>query len=253
MKCQEFEDRLQLLLDDREAPERDEQLLAHANGCPGCREMLQAQEALFEALPRTKTVARPAWLATVGEKVIAASLVEKASEGKTARVPRWRIDMRWLSVGLVGVAAAVVLMFSPAWKAITGPRENGVKPEQTVHQDEPGNRKNRGQYAITRSSLPRDKQPQKPVPPGPLPGPSPAQAPSPQLNDYQLALHNWMQAFPEAVDVERLEESPGIRPLASSIGLAIDTLRRALPGHREDMMNPVKPAGAWIPAWLDLT
>lgn len=50
MRCEQFEDRLQLLLDQRRVPERDTQLVAHAQVCPPCRELLSVQAQLFDAL-----------------------------------------------------------------------------------------------------------------------------------------------------------------------------------------------------------
>jgi hypothetical protein len=50
MRCEQFEDRLQLLLDQRRVPERDTQLVAHAQVCPPCREFLSIQTHLFDAL-----------------------------------------------------------------------------------------------------------------------------------------------------------------------------------------------------------
>ena len=50
MQCDEFEARIQLLLDLRKAPEADHQLQWHAQGCCSCREMMTAQTLLFDSL-----------------------------------------------------------------------------------------------------------------------------------------------------------------------------------------------------------
>jgi hypothetical protein len=200
-------------------------------------EVLQAQEALFDALPKSRPIPSAKWAKKVADDVVAAAVVEKrASAGQ------WKLDLRWLSVGLVGVAAAVILMFSPAWRVMTGPRENG---NPTVQNDAPG-KKNNGQLAIARPIVPREKPAPKVV--------SPAPASSTALTEYQLVLQQWVQTLPDSVDVNQLESSPGIRPLASSIGLAIDTLRRTLPGRHEVMRVQPMPSGAWlVPAQNDVS
>src|SRR4051794_19559154 len=110
MNCQEFEDRLQLVLDERCSPERDERLAEHARNCANCRETIQAQEALLEALPKSRQMPSGPWAKNVAADVVAAAVVEKEADRR-----RRNVDLRWVSVGLVGVAAAVILMFSPAW------------------------------------------------------------------------------------------------------------------------------------------
>ncbi len=50
MQCDAFEARLQLLLDRRQAPERDPALLAHATCCTECHAVLHAQRLLFQGL-----------------------------------------------------------------------------------------------------------------------------------------------------------------------------------------------------------
>jgi len=230
MNCQEFEDRLQLVLDERCSPERDERLTEHARSCANCRETMQAQEALLEALRKSRQTPSGRWAKNVAADVVAAAVVEKQADRR-----RWNVDLRWVSVGLVGVAAAVILMFSSAWRAMTGPREVGGS--HTVQNAEPAKKNaNDGQLAIARPLVPREKAGPKVV--------SPAPVPSASLNEYQLVLQQWVQTLPDSVDVNQLESSPGIRPLASSIGLAIDTLRRTLPGRRDDMQTHQRPAGA---------
>ncbi len=54
MRCDQFEDRLQRLLDRRRAPERDSQLRVHAQLCPACRDILRLQAQLFDALDITE-------------------------------------------------------------------------------------------------------------------------------------------------------------------------------------------------------
>ncbi len=50
MPCEKFEARLHHLLDLRQHPETDDQLVAHAAICEDCRQILSAQRALFDAI-----------------------------------------------------------------------------------------------------------------------------------------------------------------------------------------------------------
>ena len=59
MQCVEFEKHLQQLLDERIAPETDEQLAAHAESCPACRAVLEIQKRIMEVMSEPVAV-RPA-------------------------------------------------------------------------------------------------------------------------------------------------------------------------------------------------
>ncbi len=241
MKCPEFEDRLQNLLDQRLVPERDELLTAHAHSCVTCREVLRAQDALFDALPRLRVQPRAAWEKSVADDVVAAMLSESQPQHRAKR-SRSFWDVRWLSVGLVGLAAAVLLAFSPAWRVMTNPPARDKNP-QAQFETEPGKKK-RQQLAITEPKKKVRLETPRPLPPI-VPDNNPdSSGNSDLLAEYQLALQQFMATLPENVELNQFEEfSPGIRPLRSTIGLAIDTLRRTLPGHRE-MRTQQAPAGA---------
>jgi hypothetical protein len=50
MHCRDFESRLNDILDDRGQPRADAQLVAHADGCDPCRQLLDGQQVLFDGL-----------------------------------------------------------------------------------------------------------------------------------------------------------------------------------------------------------
>src|SRR5207244_7517560 len=52
MHCREFEQRLQSLLDERKAPERDPRLRDHAARCERCRQLFADQAVLLTGLSR---------------------------------------------------------------------------------------------------------------------------------------------------------------------------------------------------------
>ncbi len=112
MRCDKFENRLQLLLDQRRVPERDSQLVAHAQRCTACREVLSLQSQLFDALELVEIPELPAEFA---HNVVA--LVQPAPN--VDRVwPRFRI-----APILLAVAATLLLALLPT--AIIWLRSNG--------------------------------------------------------------------------------------------------------------------------------
>lgn len=68
MRCEQFEERLDQLLDERRSPCVDPSLAAHAAGCAGCRELLAGCGLLLGALPG---LPRPAPSADLAEHVVA--------------------------------------------------------------------------------------------------------------------------------------------------------------------------------------
>lgn len=50
MKCDQFNHRLNVLLDERVRPEQDEALVEHASECPDCHSILEMQQQLFGCL-----------------------------------------------------------------------------------------------------------------------------------------------------------------------------------------------------------
>ena len=98
MRCDQFENRLQRVLDQRRAPETDSQLRAHAQLCPACRDILRLQAQLFDALDLTEVPDLPP---DFSEQVV-------ARVQPLATIPAAPVGSRVMPV-LLAVAASLVL------------------------------------------------------------------------------------------------------------------------------------------------
>lgn len=113
MRCEAFENRLNVLLDRHEPPENDALLSEHAAACAPCRDMLDAQAGLFDTV-RDWSVANLEvdLVDRVLAKVRPAPVPPMPSPGN--RVAGWfaRGSYRWLGLS---VAAVIVVSFT-AWQ-----------------------------------------------------------------------------------------------------------------------------------------
>jgi hypothetical protein len=230
MHCHEFEERLQIVLDERRRPELDGKLARHAEQCVDCRGSLAAQQALFAGLGDIPPL-QPDFSTGVVRQVADAPLV-------TVKPPLG-LGWAWSAVFAVGAAAACLLWFSPGWN----PQE--AVPSQTAIQ-RPA-RPKAETLAVARSSATarsadgiegsnqtltkRDDSGLSPS--ADVPGPH-----------YEAQVRQWVLHLPDAVDqiedvdYQLVEEyAPGLRSLRASFSLALETLRRSLPGHRESLKS----------------
>src|SRR5687767_13502155 len=112
MKCRDFEDRLNYLLDERVEPAADVRLADHAHDCPPCRKLLDDQHVVLAMI---KEAPLPATSSGFARRVVsrAAPLV-----GVRRQVlPRRTI---WAIGTLLATAAAVLLAVSLVWQARQG-------------------------------------------------------------------------------------------------------------------------------------
>lgn len=77
MRCEQFNQRLHWLLDERRVPEEDQALVNHASECEECRSILEAQRCLFASLtPRSKEVVKArSWKSWSAATAVAAALL----------------------------------------------------------------------------------------------------------------------------------------------------------------------------------
>lgn len=104
MLCEAFENRLQLLLDERQCPEEDALLVEHASDCAHCRDVLDTQAGLFDTVRD--------WSVCNLEIDLVDRVVARATAGDVPAVPAsrswWRTAAgRWTAIA---VAAAVMLI-----------------------------------------------------------------------------------------------------------------------------------------------
>jgi predicted anti-sigma-YlaC factor YlaD len=130
MRCEAFENRLQLLLDERQCPEEDTLLVEHAADCPHCRDVLDTQAGLFDTVRDWSVCNLEVDLV---DRVVARATAGLPQESVAAPASRswWRTAAgRWTTIA---VAAALMLM---AYKGIDlyGPNlasrfNNSLKPD----------------------------------------------------------------------------------------------------------------------------
>src|SRR5262245_55177732 len=109
MRCEAFENRLQLLLDERQCPEEDSLLVEHAADCAHCRDVLDTQAGLFDTVRD--------WSVCNLEIDLVDRVVARATAADVPAVPAsrswWRTAAgRWTTIA---VAAALMLI---AYKGI---------------------------------------------------------------------------------------------------------------------------------------
>ncbi|WP_425618874.1 anti-sigma factor [Anatilimnocola sp. NA78] len=234
MKCTDFEDRLNDLLDDRLPVQDDPSLAAHADECADCREVLAAQDNLFRGL---RVLQRQTNVPELGLPVMA-----EFSAPAIPTIPPPRFQRPWAAL-LTSAAALIVAVSVGVWIASRSqPKDTIAQPNKSgggqVHPD--------GLAIIV-----------KPGPRQATKGPTPSQAPITQLpeffpNPYQQRESYWQameslasQLPPvENLDVEHY--APSFRPIRESFEVAIDVLMRTLPGHRAPRPTPpqaVQPYG----------
>jgi hypothetical protein len=240
MKCIDFEDRLNEVLDLRLSPADDAVLQAHADVCADCRELLSAQANLFVGLAQLRRANRAP---DFSRRVIADLRPEVVNVDLSVISDTSHSRRGWFT--LLTSAAAIVLAVSVGvWVA---GRNSGSRETVTRTPSRP---KAGTGLAVAKPGTPLVKPaevPQVSPPPAPLIVVVPALPPrSPALPGMDQAMaslaSHWPQAgqWPpvETLNVEQVEHyAPGIRPIRESFGVALDALLKTLPGKKE----PVQP------------
>lgn len=252
MHCEKFEARLQDLLDRRECPQLDAQLVEHADACEPCRETLLVQEQLFAGLDLWEAPPAPEGFAT---RVVAQHLRQHAIATAAPAAANGGLAIKLLAGALAASLLLTVIGFAV--------RQNRGAPDavpapEVVQQDavEPPTN-----APITVESPTETKVVQSPQ----LPGPEPEIAVDQQLLNQHPAMQ-FVSSAPELLDghatgrmirevttslpeVKVVEETiPGLRPITSSFGMTIGMVRRTLPGGSDSspreapkQQPPVKP------------
>jgi hypothetical protein len=243
MKCTDFAERLNEVLDLRLQPADDRALQAHADTCPECRELLCAEESLFSGLAQLH---RRTFAPELGQRVLA----ELEPTGRKVEVPSFpvpRSPRNWFTL-LASAAVVLLALGFGIWVAnqktdqqANGTASSGGKQGSGLAVVKPG--VNRRAPAPGLPVIPREEiiaitPPQSPNPSTPpaLPGMDQAMA--------SFASH-WPQAgqWPpvETLNVQKVEHyAPGIRPIRESFEVALDALLKTLPG-KKDTTRPTQP------------
>lgn len=215
MHCEKFESRLQEVLDARQRPENDEALLAHADHCESCRELLLAQEQLFAGLelweaPALSSNFSARVLTAVAEEPILAVAVPLKSTSRR----------RWLGLA---IAAALLVAVVPVTRWLTMP--GAVAP---IANDAPAVPQQPAPAVVQTPAVPAVQPVMAEVaPPTPMPF-SPQ-----QLAAGSEEVLRSLQQLPDVPVDQSVERIPGFRPIATSFGVAFHGFRRTLPGGKD--------------------
>ena len=203
MRCREFNTRLQQVLDARQEPSDDALLQKHARDCAACRELLELQAVLLDALHLhpTADVRDPANFADRVLLAVAPPGVVPVN-GKSGR--------RRL-LGAACCAAVLLLLGLPTLVQRSLAPSVSEPPVADLPSSPPT-----GDLEVREIAEPPSLQ-LSPV--------------SGHFDDLQLR-YWWEQINPRAVaPMDRL--TGGLRPLANSFHVAIDALRRTWPAGRD--------------------
>ncbi len=107
MRCDEFERRMQLLLDARAVPGNAADLKAHAETCDACRRRLVVESRVFDVLEEAHTESVPPDFAT---RVVAAYLDHRPQPPSRVRA---RV-IRWLSLSAAAGLACLAWFHRPS-------------------------------------------------------------------------------------------------------------------------------------------
>ncbi len=133
MRCEQFEQRLNGLLDRRAIPSRDPLLRAHAHACSQCARLLRHEEELSEFLEHDATILGQGFT----DGVMTALEVSPASSsrlGRWRRLSTWR-QGRWSTSAAVAV---VVLCLLSVWRMVP-PQEDASRSRARVAVATPSN------------------------------------------------------------------------------------------------------------------
>ena len=220
MRCPEFEQRLNAVLDDRRSPNADPRLAAHAAECPQCRQILDEHDALLSGISH---LAAPTLRRDFARRTLAA-----ARPLSPHVVSNPRSEKLWSAAApLLAAAAAMLITVSVVWYArLSGwnrfdRTEDAARliiesPGLAMANRGPSSNATGGDWLIEMPRLPS------------------------RLRAYRSAFGELAMAFPDAA--LRLEEvehlAAGMRPLRASFAVIWDTLRSTIPTSYGDSQRP---------------
>ena len=232
MRCREFEDRMNDVLDQRLLPERDALLLHHVSECHSCRQLLDSQAALFAGLELLDTPPLPNQFAAI---------VLEISSAIPGAVPsaQPRRKSTWLAIaaGLASLAAVVLVTVLIDMSSQQPPlaHPSALKPASPNSAPKT--------MEVVKNSLPQEDartSVAKAVAPPRVEIPVPDKE---EYKEYRAAIDSFTAQFPSAVEkIDEVQQStPAIRPLRASFSMAIGTLQRTIPNRNRRDTRPIKP------------
>jgi hypothetical protein len=207
MKCDEFEEHLQQMLDRRRPLHRAASLWAHAQKCRACRGLLDAYEDLLAGLELFEP---PALNEDFAQRVV------RQVEPARPAVRRW---VKYLRLTAAALAAGLLLTLLP------GLRARVARPQPAP--------------PITRTALPAATAPAVaavvPVPPPASAAADATVALVPPVAPERLRAvwQHWAMSLSQG-PLEPVDGiAGGLRPITTSLTVALDVIRNAIPLGRE--------------------
>lgn len=204
MRCRQFEERLQHLLDRRQAPSEDAHLMRHARRCPECRETLAACARMLDGLNLLELPVPD----------------DDFSQRVVNRTPVRRPPFAGRRVGnaLAAVAAALAmsLLLSVAWRTDRTESPPAAAPLIAAAAPLPENRQATDAAANRTNPTPQH---------GPSLSTSLALA---QQQPLSLLLR-WKETWGEAAWRPVDDLADGLNPITVPLSVAVEEIRRAIP------------------------
>jgi hypothetical protein len=204
MRCDEFDERVHSLLDNRVPIHSDQRLLEHADACTKCRGILGTYDDLFVGLECGETQELSS---DFTRRVVAQVCADHTQTVRPARKAR-----RWFALAAVAIAAGLLIALIPLLRSHPSPDEQVVE-EQSNEQTEPPAPETNGESSHDDAS-------------------QWAVNGDPDAEPKQL--RNFVDHLPldRFVPVDQIRG--GLRPITSSLAVAIDALRSTIPIGRPD-------------------
>ena len=211
MQCVEFEDRLNRLLDHRLSPDEDVQLASHAGECEDCASILRAQRRLFAGL---RTAPQPP--VDFADRVVSQVHFTTHAQRSTWRRVRWML----LVATAAGLAGIMVMSIASRQQQQVVDQPDPPRAVAAEHRQRP--KHGPGLAIATVKPTPSSAKPQ-------------SEEERQRIEAYRQYLEGLARQVGDSKEFDDVSETltPSIRPIQSSFGLAIDTLRRTLPRSRE--------------------
>lgn len=220
MRCEEFQRRMNRLLDNRRDPESDWALISHAGDCAACRHQLNGQQALAEAM---EWFVPPGLPGTFAEDVVSLSVQKQVSPSRPSHPRRVRalepgrfrfVVAAVAAVLLVGCTLVAFVSSTPSNSG--GERFSLLARVSKVPRAEPSKQ---GRLSKQPAAAP-------PVHPHESTSPSTVQPEESQ----RAALFSALAPLTSLPSIES-NEIPGVRPLVTSFDVTISLLKRTIPRH----------------------
>jgi hypothetical protein len=242
MQCHEFEDRMNDVLDQRLAPERDGFLVRHAGECSACRRLLDGQAALFSGLELCETPplsGRFASAVLVQAEVIP---VATLADGITRR--NWKKKGIVAAIASLAVVALVVVVIGLSRQK----EPNNPVAKAPVPPTLPN--------VVDVAKVPTAKAAPSPVIAKAISEvrPAPSSLAKQEYQEYREMLNNFGAQLPIAVEkIDEVQQAtPAIRPLRASFSMAIGTLQRTIPNRTKRDHRPAKNDSGFYASQLDV-